>query len=200
MRATHFLPGTPPLPLSALFERKEHAAAFFPFSAPQSRWYLLGRNALWHGLRSLRLDEGDEVLVPAYNSGAEVAAIVAAGLSPRFFGICRDLTPDIADMQSAVSRRTRAVLSIHYFGFPQPLSELTAFCARNGLLLIEDCAPALFSCLESQPLGSTGILSMFSPHKTLPLPHGGLLVVNNVISFPVSDWKRCTPRMAPSCF
>jgi len=176
--ADRYLPASPPLPLSTFFDRRERAGSVFPFSAPRGRWYFLGRNALWHGLRSLRFDEGDEVLVPAYNSGAEVDAIVAAGLSPRFFRVGIDLMPDVHDMQSRISQRTRALLAIHYFGFPQPLTELTAFCTRNGLLLVEDCAPALFSRDGHVPLGTTGVFSVFSPHKTLPLPHGGFLVIN----------------------
>jgi hypothetical protein len=177
--ANRYLPSTPPLPLSTFFDRRDRAGGVFPFSAQRGRWYFLGRNALWHGLRSLRLDAGDEVLVPAYNSGAEVDAIVAAGLTPRFFRVGAGPLPDLRDMQSRVTARTRALLAIHYFGFPQPLTELTAFCARNGLLLIEDCAPALFSRDGDTPLGTTGAFSVFSPHKTLPLPHGGYLVLND---------------------
>jgi dTDP-4-amino-4,6-dideoxygalactose transaminase len=93
--------------------------------------------------------------------------------------VAPDLTPDFDDMQSAVTRRTRVLLVIHYFGFPQPLPELAAFCTRNGLLLVEDCAPALFSRDASGPLGRSGAFSIFSLHKTLPLPHGGLLVAND---------------------
>lgn len=181
MRVTkRFVPPSPPLSLSALLPGRARDAATFPFSAPRGRWYFLGRNALWHGLRALSFEYGDEVLVPAYNSGAEVDAVIAAGLSPRFFRVGLDLTPDLGDIQSAISRRTRALLAIHYFGFPQPLDELTAFCARKGLLLIEDCALALFSHDGSVPLGTTGVVSVFSPHKTLPLPHGGFLVVNDL--------------------
>lgn len=118
--------------------------------------------------------------MPAYNSGSEVAAVIAAGLSPRFYGVRTDLTPDFDELQSLVNGRTRVLLAIHFFGFPQPLAELAAFCERNGLLLIEDCAPALFSRDERQrPLGERGAFSIFSLHKTLPLPHGGLLVVND---------------------
>jgi dTDP-4-amino-4,6-dideoxygalactose transaminase len=177
--AERFLPALPPLPLSTFFDRRERAGSVFPFSARRGGWYFLGRNALWNGLRSLHLDEGDEVLVPAYNSGAEVDAVVAAGLVPRFFRVDLDLTPDLHDMQSRISPRARALLAIHYFGFPQPLTELTAFCARNGLLLVEDCAQALFSRDGDIPLGTTGVFSVFSPHKTLPLPHGGMLVIND---------------------
>jgi dTDP-4-amino-4,6-dideoxygalactose transaminase len=174
-----FLPALPPLPLSTFFDRRQRGRSVFPFSARRVHWYLLGRNALWHGLRSLHLDEGDEVLVPAYNSGAEVDAVVATGLVPRFFRVGVDLMPDLHDMQSRISPQTRVLLVIHYVGFPQPLKELTAFCARNGLLLVEDCAQALFSRDGDAPLGTTGVFSVFSPRKTLPLPHGGLLVIND---------------------
>lgn len=181
MAATkRFLPTLMPLPFSALLPGRARSLATFPFAAPsRCRWYFLGRYALWHGLRSLRLNEGDEVLVPAYNSGAEVEAVIAAGLSPRFFEVHPDLTPDLGGLQKAVTSRTRALLAIHYFGFPQPLSELTAFCARNGLLLIEDCAPALFSRDGTVPLGAAGVFSIFCIYKMVPVPHGGLLVVND---------------------
>ena len=180
MAATkRFLPESMPLPFSALLPGRARSLAAFPFAAPRCRWYFLGRYALWHGLRSLRLNEGDEVLIPAYNSGAEVEAVIAAGLSPRFFRVHPDLTPDLSDLQKAVTSRTRALLAIHYFGFPQPLSELAAYCARNGLLLIEDCSPALFSRDGPVPLGAAGVFSIFCLYKTVPVPHGGLLVVND---------------------
>jgi hypothetical protein len=174
-----FLPESMPLPFSALLPGRARSPAVFPFAAPRCRWYFLGRYALWHGLRSLRLNQGDEVLIPAYNSGAEVDAVIAAGLSPRFFRVHPDLTPDLDHLQKAVTSRTRALLAIHYFGFPQPLNELAASCARNGLLLIEDCALALFSREGPLPLGATGIFSIFCLYKTVPVPHGGLLVVND---------------------
>lgn len=185
-----FLPASSPLPFSALLPGRGRSLATFPFNAPRSRWYTLGRNALWHGLGSLHLSEGDEVLIPAYNWGGEVDTVIAAGLSPRFFKVHLCLTPDLHDLQAAVSSRTRAVLVIHYFGFPQPLSELTAFCARNGLLCIEDCATALFSRQGTVSLGTGGVFSIFCPYKTLPLPQSGLLVVNDPkVDLPVEPGK-----------
>jgi perosamine synthetase len=173
------LPASTPFPLASLFNRERRAEGVFPFSAKRSRWYLLGRNALWHGLRALHLEEGDEVLIPAYNSGAEVEAVIAAGLTPRFFQVGTDLRPRMRDMELLTSDRTRVLLVIHYFGFPQPMAYLTRFAERHRLLLIEDCATALFSCDDGEPLGTTGVFSLFSPRKTLPLSFGGLLVVND---------------------
>ena len=69
---------------------------------------------------------------------------------------------------------------IHYLGFPGPVQEVRALCQRRGLALIEDCAHALFSRLGDRSLGTFGDLAIFSPWKSLPLPDGGLLRVNDV--------------------
>ncbi len=64
-------------------------------------------------------------------------------------------------------------------GWPQPVEKIAQFCKQRGILLIEDCALALFSSLDSRRLGAHGDFSIFCLYKTLPLPHGGLLVQNN---------------------
>jgi len=58
------------------------------------------------------------------------------------------------------------------------MRELTALCHRRGMLMVEDCALALLSELDGQPLGSFGDWAVFCLYKTLPVPNGALLVQN----------------------
>ena len=79
-------------------------------------------------------------------------------------------------LQKATTPRTRALYVIHPFGWPQPLKEIDAWRREQGLLLIEDCALALFSSsADGSPIGSTGDVSVFSFPKSLATPDGGAI-------------------------
>jgi perosamine synthetase len=139
--------------------------------------YRLTRAGIHHGLRAFGIGFGDEVLMPAYHHGVEVQAVRALGARVRFYPIGPDLRVSPDTLAAACSAATRVVYVIHYFGFPQPLAALRALCDRKGLLLLEDCALALFSESEGVPLGAVGDLAVFCLYKTLPVPDGGLLVL-----------------------
>jgi dTDP-4-amino-4,6-dideoxygalactose transaminase len=150
----------------------------FPLNAAHKVFFYRARNAIYHLFRSLRFAPGETVLVPAYHHGNEVRAIRAAGVSIRFYPITRALEPDLDALKKLCRSDVRALFVIHYLGWPQPIKELTALCRERGLVLIEDCALALFSETDGRPLGSFGDYAIYCLYKTLPLPHGGLLVQN----------------------
>lgn len=149
--------------------------SWFPFYVPNG-WAFSGRVALYHGMTRLRLPPESTILVPAYHEGVELDALLAAGCRVRHYRVDEGLRVDLADVQRRFDATVQALYVIHYFGFPQPLPKLRAFCDAHGIRLIEDCALALFSRSNGTWLGSVGDLSIFSLYKTLPLPHGGYLV------------------------
>ncbi len=149
----------------------------FPFEARRATHYYLARNAVWHGARVLGLD-GWEVLVPAYHHGVEVGALVSAGALPRFVRVDARMRLDLEDAEARIGARTRAIYVIHYAGFAQPMDEVSALARRRGLFVVEDCALSLLAAEGTRPLGSTGHLGVFCFYKTLPVPNGGALVVN----------------------
>src|SRR3970282_22681 len=86
---------------------------------------------------------------------------------------------DLEDAERRISPRTRALYVIHYAGFAQPMDEVRSLARRRGLLVVEDCALSLLAAEGTRPLGSTGHLGVFCFYKTLPVPNGGALVVND---------------------
>ncbi|HZZ86514.1 MAG TPA: DegT/DnrJ/EryC1/StrS family aminotransferase [Anaeromyxobacteraceae bacterium] len=176
-----FLPCLPTLWPEMLLPRRRAAAPPFPFTAGRSHGYYFARNAIYHGARLLGLG-GAEVLVPAYHHGVEVEALEAAGCRPEFVRVNARMELDLEDLEARVGPRTRAVYVIHYAGFPQPMREIAAIARRAGLPVIEDCALALFSAEGAVPLGVRGDLSVFCLYKTIPVPNGGLLVVNGEVA------------------
>jgi len=166
-----------------------------PFDAKRACLTYMGRNAVWQAVRILGLKPGDEVLVPAYNCGSEIDPLLHHGLTIVPYRVSRSTQIDIKDILSRVNRRTRAVYVTHYFGFPQRLEEIVHFCRERGLFLVEDCALALFSQDNDGFVGRLGDVAVFSFRKTLPVPDGGAVVINNPNFKIVSPLEQ--PTIAP---
>jgi dTDP-4-amino-4,6-dideoxygalactose transaminase len=159
----------------------------------EALFFASGRAALLAGLKSLGIGPGDEVLLPAYLCESVVTPVEAAGARPVFFPTGCRFEVDLPALEAAIGPRTRAVVVIHYLGFPGPVEEVRALCQRRSLALIEDCAHALYGRLGDRPLGSFGDLAIFSPWKSLPLPDGGLLAVNQPGLSPPLPERRPSP-------
>ncbi len=187
-----FLPALPTLWPEMLSPLAPAWPAPFPFGAPRTTFYYLARNAVFHGARLLGL-AGYEVLVPAYHHGVEVGALAAAGAIPRFVRVDGRMRLDLDDAESKIGPRTRALYVIHYAGFAQPMDDVLSLARRRGLLVVEDCALSLLAAEGTTPLGSRGHLGIFCFYKTLPVPNGGALVVND----PAAAGAPSAPEPAP---
>ncbi len=149
----------------------------FPFGAPGVSYWYGGRTAIYQGVGRLGLEAGARVLVPAYACGSEVDALLKAGVTPDYYHVRPDLSPDLDHLEALLAEPARALFVTHYFGFAQPIRALADFAKSRGLLLIEDAAHALYSTdAAGAPLGSFGDIAIFSLVKKLPLPDGGVLV------------------------
>lgn len=173
---SRFVPALPTLWPGMLLARPRGAPPF-PFESPAVRFYYFGRNAVWTAAKVLGLDRG-EILVPSYHHGVECEALADAGAQLRFYRVGPRMGVDPDDVRALIGPRTRAIYLIHYLGFPGPAKALRELADAHGLPLVEDCALSLLSRDGERPLGTWGDAAVFSLYKTLPLPHGGALVLN----------------------
>ena len=137
------------------------------------------RIGIRHAVDLLQLKTGDEVLAPAYHCGSEIDALLKSGVKVTLYEVDRNCNINIPDIKNRITAKTKAIYITHFFGFPQDVVKVKQFCEQNKLYLIEDCAMSLFSCNGTEIIGTTGDLAVFSLAKTLPIPDGGLLVINN---------------------
>ena len=152
---------------------------------PKSQRLFRARNAIYLALAALGLVPNDELLVPAYICGSAVEAIHAYGARPVFYRIKTDCSTDLLDVESKVGPRTRALLMVHYFGFPnQDIRELRNLCYHYNFPLIEDCAHVLCGNIDGVPLGEIGDVAVFSFRKFLPIPDGAELRLNSTVELP----------------
>lgn len=139
-----------------------------------------GRNALATLARAMGWGSGDVLLAPALVGEGAIEPFRRAGMGILFYRLRSDLSVDVDSLAAAHlnERRARAVLAVHYYGFPTNILEVRAACTERNLFLIEDCAQALLSRNESgEPLGGVGDAAVFSLGKTLPVPDGAVLLL-----------------------
>jgi dTDP-4-amino-4,6-dideoxygalactose transaminase len=107
-----------------------------------------------------------------------VNVVKKLGLNLKFYRVLENLEIDFDDLE-AVAGKAKVLLIIHYFGFPQNMEEILRFCKDREILLIEDCAQALYSRWKGKYLGTFGDYGFFSVRKSLPSPDGGMFFISD---------------------
>jgi dTDP-4-amino-4,6-dideoxygalactose transaminase len=148
------------------------------------------RHAIYHALAALGVGAGDRVLAPAYLCVAAVEAVTALGATVDFHDVRDDCSVDVAVVEGKIQPNTRALICVHYFGFPQRVEALRELCNRRGLLLLEDCAHVLPRVAGGPQLGRVGDVAVFSWPKLLPVEDGATLVVNRGAPALAVRWER----------
>ena len=132
---------------------------------------------------AIDLKSRDEVIVPSFAFITTASSFARTGCKLKFCDIQKNnLMPSFKDIKTCVSKRTKAIVIVHYQGYSiNYLNELKKFCKKKKIFLIEDAAQAFGSYLKKKPLGSFGDFACFSFHETKNIHSGsgGMLVVNN---------------------
>ncbi|MEO3930158.1 DegT/DnrJ/EryC1/StrS family aminotransferase [Micromonosporaceae bacterium B7E4] len=142
-----------------------------------------GTAALHLAALALDIGPGDEVVMPSLSfvAAAEVTAML--GAVPVFADVRSDtdLTIDPDDVRRVLSGRTRAIVAMHYGGFPADLARLRALADTHGLALVEDAAHAPAVRVRDRMAGTVGDLGCFSfhPAKNITTGEGGMVVATD---------------------
>lgn len=141
-----------------------------------------GTVSLQLGLAALGIGEGDEVIVPDFTFAASANSVIHVGARP----VLVDVDPDtwcisIDAIARAITPRTRAIMPVHVFGRPAPMTEIAALAKAHGLLVIEDCAEAPGARYDGKPIGSFSDIACFSfyGNKIVTTGEGGICVTDN---------------------
>jgi dTDP-4-amino-4,6-dideoxygalactose transaminase len=139
-----------------------------------------GTAALHLAAVALGIGPGDEVICPTLTFVATAAAMLHAGATVRFADSTSldDFSIDPDEIERLSTPRTKAVVVVHYGGFPVDIDAVRAAAARHGLLVIEDAAHALGSELDGESCGLLGDAGSFSffPNKNMTTGEGGMVV------------------------
>jgi dTDP-4-amino-4,6-dideoxygalactose transaminase len=125
---------------------------------------------------------GDEVIMPSYTFVSTANAFVLRGAVPVFVDIREDtLNLDEALLEQAWSKKTKAIVPVHYAGVSCEMDTILAFALAQNLMVIEDAAQGYMASYNHKPLGTFGSLGCLSFHvsKNIVSGEGGSLIVND---------------------
>lgn len=129
----------------------------------------------------VEIEPGDEVIMPSFTFVSTANAFVLRGAVPVFVDIRSDtLNLDERLIESAITKRTRAIVPVHYAGVACEMDAILAIARRHDLRIVEDAAQGVMAGYKGRALGSIGDLGTFSFHETKNVTsgEGGSLLVN----------------------
>jgi dTDP-4-amino-4,6-dideoxygalactose transaminase len=133
---------------------------------------------------------GDEIIMPSYTYVTSATSFSNRGVKIKFVDIRPDtLNIDEALIENALTKKTKAILPVHYAGVSCEMDKISKIAKENNLIVIEDAAQAMGSFYKGRHCGTLGDAGTFSYHdtKNLHCGEGGSLVINNPNYFNLSD-------------
>lgn len=142
-----------------------------------------GTAALHIALLACGIGQGDEVITPGLtfiadqNTTYMIGAKNVLGDITSYDDWCMD--PD--DIEARISKKTKAIMIVHYAGFACDMDRIVDICKRHKLFLIEDCAHTPGADYNGRPLGTFGDVSAFSffSNKNLSVGEGGMVATRD---------------------
>ena len=136
-----------------------------------------GTAALHLALLALNLHKGDEVILSTYACTALLNAVNYVGAKPVLADIDENhLGISAGEIRKKISRKTKAIIVHHAFGFPSDIKCIQSF----GIPIIEDCAQSLGTEIQGRPAGSFGDITVcsFYASKLMTTGYGGMILTN----------------------
>jgi dTDP-4-amino-4,6-dideoxygalactose transaminase len=129
-----------------------------------------GTDALLIALMVLDIQQGDEVIVPAYSFFATAGVVHRLGAVPVFVDIALDdYNIDPASIEARITPRTKAIMPVHLYGQCAAMDEINAIAKKHGIAVLEDAAQAVGAEYDGKRAGVLGTMGAFSffPSKNL---------------------------------
>ena len=123
-----------------------------------------------------------EVLIPSLTFVSTAHAVILNGAKPIFVDVNpKTLCLDEKQIQNSITKNTKAIIPVHFAGFPCNLTAIRSICKKNNLYLIEDAAHAIGSTFNNKKIGAYGdaVCFSFHPVKNLAMPTGGAITINH---------------------
>jgi len=138
-----------------------------------------GTAALHMALLGLDIKEGDEVIIPALTFVADINVVKIVGATPILAdcGSYDDWNITAESIEKVITPKTKALILVHFAGFPCQMDEIMTLCKENNIAIIEDCAHAPGAKYKNQSCGTFGKYGCFSffTNKNLSVGEGGMI-------------------------
>ena len=140
-----------------------------------------GTDALLLSLKALNIGAGDEVITVPYTFVATVGSIVTAGAKPVFVDIKEDYNIDEDKIKKAITKKTKAIMPVHWAGRPCELDKIYSIAKKYKLHVIQDSSHVIGASYKKKHLVNFGDACTYSMHPLKNLNvwgDGGFIVTN----------------------
>ena len=137
-----------------------------------------GTSALHMALILAGAGHGDEVIIPAQTFIATGMAVLYQNAAPVFADIQSDTgNIDPESVREKITSRTKAIIAVHWGGYPADMDEINSIAKEQNIAIIEDAAHALGAVYKGKPIGTVSRFTCFSFQaiKHLTTGDGGAL-------------------------
>ena len=141
-----------------------------------------GTAALEIAIKSLKLKNSDEVIIPNFTIISNAMAVLKENLNIKLVDCSiEDWNMDITEIEKKITKKTKAIIATHIYNFPLRVDILKKICNKHKIILIEDAAEAIGQKLNNKLCGSFGDISTFSfyANKQITTGEGGMITTNN---------------------
>ena len=141
-----------------------------------------GTDALYLSLKALDIGKGDEVITVPYTFISTVGSIVTAGAKPVFVDIKEDYNIDEKQIEAAITKKTKAIMPVHWAGRPCELDKIKSIAKKHNLKIIQDGSQGIDSKFRNKQLVYYGDICTYSMHPLKNLNiwgDGGFIATNN---------------------
>ena len=139
--------------------------------------------ALHLALEALGIKSGDEVICPSLTFVASANAIRYTGATPIFADICSEdeWNLDPADVEAKITDRTKAIMVVHYAGYPCRMDAILDIAQKYNLKIVEDACHGPLAEWKGRKLGTIGDIGCFSffSNKNMTTGEGGMVVTKD---------------------
>ena len=143
--------------------------------------YCNGTASLTSAMFAIGLGKGDEIICPTKTYWGSVSQAINFGASAVFCNINDNLSMDPDDLERCITKRTKAIMVVHYYSYPCDMDKIMAIAKKYNLMVIEDVSHAQGGLYKGKRLGTFGDVAAMSlmSGKSFAAGEMGILVTDN---------------------
>ena len=151
----------------------------------------------------LKLQRGDEVIVPAVSWSTTYYPLHQYGLKIRFVDIdLNTLNYDLAQLEQAITDKTKMIMAVNLLGNPNDFASIQHIIAKRNIILMEDNCESLGATYQGKQAGTFGVMGSFSSFFShhISTMEGGMIVTDDeelyqiLLSLRAHGWTRNLPK------
>ena len=161
--------------------REFEAALSKKFNVQFAQAVSSGTAALRVALAALEVGPGDEVIIPAFTFVATAEAVIQSGAQLVVVDIDESFNMDPSSLESAITKRTAAVIAVHMMSAPADMERICAIAKKHSIRVMEDAAWGVGATWRGRSLGTVGDIGCYSfdANKCMSTGEGGMVVTHD---------------------